>query len=231
MNTTTQTEGVDELVLLARDARQRRRRTNITSTLAVTLAMGLSAGYVVSNNQSDNSTPTDQTPAGTPINTFSPIYSPSFSPMFETGSSSQEGEARSLVLQQNFAGEPGGGGVSQTTETTTVMRVYLLQGSRRVPVAVGDIVWIPEIRSQVTLRSVGPPAQVSFMPDNPEMPPRPGDGEPQNLPLARMIETTPDRGNTNCVVIRAYPSAQAPDTSFIDLDLDFLLLNTQMCVP
>jgi len=256
----------DELLLLARDARQRRRRTNIVTTAAVTAAMAISAGYVVSVNQ-----PAEQGNAerGDAPGTTSQLPTINIRPVFEIGTESAGGATGQAAPGDQLGGigegadseqagqtdrdiqtaqerqTPQGAGPAAAAAGTGQVRYYreliwLVEGSRRIPMTVGDVAWIPEVNRRVRVQAIDPSdvsgvADRRFVTVTLDVLPDGVTGLDTDVletvqlrgaqPSEPMLNTTDDVGNASCVIFEQLGESTRrgfTDGRFIDLDIRFV---------
>jgi len=141
-------DNYDELQILAGDVRTRRRRTNIWTTTMVLGTMGATAAYVATTNsqvdalKAENTSLTinlrdaerDRDKAQTERDVYLQ-YVNQFGDMYPT---LKMGDA---IRDITIAGAPGS---VEWPPLTISNLVWYVDGSRRFPMAAGDVLWIPE---------------------------------------------------------------------------------------
>ena len=151
--------GYDELRWLAKDTHKNRRHA-IWWTAGLSLgAMFLAAEYVQRNNERSEN-PTGPT-SGTTVNVDLEKVTDALAAI----NTSLKNLERPAVT---FVSLPGQGPQDVDPSSFLSDIVWLVDGTRRFPVAVGDVLWLPATRRWLTLVGIAPPT-VQIMPDDIEV--------------------------------------------------------------
>jgi hypothetical protein len=257
MNTDSSLDRYDELLLLARDARQRRRWTTHVTQGLIVGAMGLNFAYLYAVNSGLQSARQDAQEVEDRITTLTRerdearverdqfraealIYKRqgdalvSIAPTLELGS--RLGDMLRVWVERAL---PVTSPDTRTASTTTEVQrfydlVWFVDGSRRIPMTAGDVLWIPEASRRIRIKTIDPPkvtdlqpgdiaVTIDVLPDS-----RDPDATPiasATLPYAIPIRSTVDVGTTNCVMIESLGESTREgfaDGRFVDVDIRFV---------
>lgn len=244
MNTDISTDRYDELLILARDTRLRRRWTQRITTGLIVGAMGLNFAYVYALSQAMQDEMKDAADQRALVAQLererdrfmvqAMMYERqgdalvAIAPTLELGSSLNElGDRLIAALAADPVSPPG----EEESGSLMYEMIWLVDGTRRVPMTINDILWIPQTRSRVKLTEADG-SKLTFE-IRTEDPPVSGSQpivttEEVELDMyadeenTSRIVTTDDDGNTECVTLAPLgPSTRVPMAGFIDLDVRF----------
>jgi hypothetical protein len=219
--------GYDELRWLAQDTHKRRRRAIWWTGGLVLGGMVFATAYVSRDNA--------RTPPPPPPITIKPVSLEDI-----PGSLRNINDNLGKILDELKSKKPVAVNLFQTIsppEPGNDIRqvIWLIDGSRRFPMAPGHIIWIPEADSWLQLESVGkepklapgdPKTKVTIWEANQ---PRPDDVMPIDLPKSLRSK----RNTTTCVRISSMGRTQRPGFArdWIDIDVYFYTQTNQGTCP
>lgn len=219
--------GYDELRWLAQDTQKRRRRAMWWTSGLVLGAMTLATVYV-SREQPNNPITDDRQPSLT-VNLGDVPAS------LKDINKNLVGIREALEAQQPVSLSFNAGGAQGTSKSVAPAEtnyyvnrvVWLVEGSRRFPMAQGDVLWIPEADRWLKLDSIGtePDAGKTTMVEvwgRNSAPPGTTRGLPISLPATL--------NTANCVTISSDgPSRRAAFTGYVDIEVLFSNLEPSQC--
>jgi len=243
MNTGISTDSYDELLILARDTRLRRRRTQRITTGVIVGAMGLNFAYIFANTQAMQEATEDADSQRALVAQLererdrymvqAMMYERqgdalvAIAPTLELGSSLNELGDRLIAA---LAGRDRPPGPDEAPKPGIYDMIWLVEGSRRVPMTIDDILWIPQTLSHVRLVSLEPAGTVTLeiRTEDPRINPEAPIVDivtevlGMNEQSTTRIETEQDDGSSNCVTLTPLgPSTRVPMQGFIDIDVIF----------
>jgi len=232
--------GYDELRWLASDTRKARRR-------AIWWTAGLSLGAIALATAYVSSSPTHSSGGG-PVGPVVPV-GPDGPPPIELSTdlrtipASLEQISASLGniegILRNLSGEPPigvtvnvevqPGGVVGSSQDYLSNVVWLVDGTRRFPMALGDVLWIRELDMSIRLTRIGteatdPPVEPAVATQFATLPDGPG-ATPQTITLPwRRATVLGQLGNSNCAELNSRgPSQRAGfrGAGYVDIEVEF----------
>lgn len=239
MNTESSLERYDELLLLARDARQRRRWTSWATTGLIVSGIGLNFAYVYSTSQQlRNAEQQAQSRQERIIElererdlfkAEAQMYRQqgdalvNIAPTLDLGS--KLARLSAVLLQREEPVEP----VIPTETQWVYDLVWLVEGSRRIPMTVEDVLWIPEAGARIRVRSIENVTANSSNVTIGIFPERRGAINETPTAIVMLPHTIPvvstvDFGATNCVVITSLGESTRSgfvDGRYVDIDILF----------
>lgn len=242
-------DNYDELLVLARDSRLTRARTNRWTSGLVIGAMAATGAYVATTNQQVEELRTAATETAKQRDAIKDEYTTLLDErntlMFNIDVLAREQDlladiGPTLILSQSIselAKNLAGGEREQTstvveTKTTHIATsniVWMVDGSRRFPVIDGDIVWDPE--GSFWIRYAGKPSSghgLYFHSTKPVGSPATG-GVQHELPYKKAVT----RGASNCVEIRLHAESIRPlfrDAGYADIEITYFTSDdTNLC--
>lgn len=237
-------DNYDELLLLSRDARASRTRTNYWTTGLVASAMVASGIYIATTNQKVDELANDAQGAQKQLkelrddnarllaerNVFKierDIYRDTYDRYAEIAPSLKLGDQIA-----NLAGRLGAANGSTTTSATPDLAladiVWVVDGSRRFPMAVNDLLWVPEAHMWIKLESPADNGKVTIFRDR-DSTQRPASedvaGSKENLPLQLVVEG-PGNSNYACLSLIKPSTRSGFGVGYADLEI---LFQSQQC--
>lgn len=229
-------DNYDELLILARDARASRTRSNRWTTGIIGSAMLATAAYVVTTNQQVNNLAEEGKTAGANVTRL------------ENQVSDLQRERDSLEVERNVYKENaqwfaniaptlklgdsiqylgdyvnrGRPDLPSTAASTPMTLVWLVEGSRRFPMAENDILWIPEANYWVKLDNLTN-ENITLYRQNPAT--SNASGTPDQLP--KQLSVNANTSRVACLILH-YPSRRPGfGVGYADMEV---LLQTGDCV-
>lgn len=251
MTTESSLDRYDEVLILARDARLRRRWTQRVTTGLIVGAMGLNFAYVFAISKELQTAKQQADDRADEIlqlererdryMVLSSIYERrgdalvAVAPTLELGSSLEDlGSSVTDLgdrLLKYLAGRDERRPIDGQVLTSEIHdMIWLVDGSRRVPMTANDILWIPQMRSHVELQRLDSRDVTFEIRSDERQSGQTTPRQPRQVTLdmtsgeveTTRITTTEDDGNTNCVTIAPLgPSTRVPMQGFIDVDVRF----------
>lgn len=219
--------GYDELRWLAKDTQQRRRRATWTTAGLTLAAMALATAYVASDRSQPSVDPDSITVSLDTDELVAKLDSINVT-LADIKSAIDAHESVTLTFS---AGTPASS-QSAVTEANYFLNniVWLVEGSRRFPMAQGDILWVPEANRWIKLEDSAGEGRVSIW-DRSSAPPDvasplpPGDVYDLPLDLPAQLNTA------DCVTITSLgPSTRLTGGSYVDIDVYFFNAEQGECV-
>lgn len=236
-------DNYDELLMLARDSRASRARTNRWTTGLIVGAIAASGVYVATvNQQVDNirETAVEAEQQRDELRTERDLLKANFDALEQKQKIYSE-MVPALVLGEKFkdldfsfpmvaSGDRAGATSTTVTQFALSNVVWVVDGSRRVPMTDGDILWIPEGGFWIRLESttVGGVDQHNLTRHDGDPAGAASVGTPMTLPHREIVR----RGSNNCVEINLHDESVRP--GFIDsdyVDVEILYTNNSACAP
>jgi hypothetical protein len=258
----TRKDSYDELQILAGDVRTRRRRANIVTTALITGGIVGTVAYIAAMNQQVEALAGERDVAnierdtlqvaleavddrladlraqvyeslaehvsnianGRPMNPTGPIIFPS---ELLINGIPDEIEITGIPDEIRINGELPG------TQAELINLVYIVDGSRRFPMTIGDVLWIPEAQFWVRLIAGDPPNGGTITRhDGAELPTRAATGQeitigPIGNPTEMEISGRP-QGATNCISLGLGPVTRE-GFGFNYFDMDVLVSSKNDC--
>lgn len=237
-------DNYDELLLLSRDARASRTRTNYWTTGLIATAMVASGVYVTATNQKVDELANDAHDAQDQLkelrvenarllaerNAFKverDIYRDTYDRYAEIAPSLKLGDQIA-----NLAGRLGAANgtttVSAAPELALADIVWVVDGSRRFPMAENDLLWIPEAHVWIKLDSPTNNGNVTIFRDRDSTQRPAGEdasGANENLPLQLVVEG-PGNSNYACLSLIKPSTRSGFGVGYADLEI---LFQSQEC--
>lgn len=230
-------DSYDQLLILARDASDSKKRTNRWTTGLIVTAMAGSGVYVGTVNQQLDALNTANDTAEAKIQELTNIVN------------AAEGERDALRAQRdiyidlatsfgemypilklaeslpdtiNIGGiddDRESGGTQTTTQFALSNVVWVVDGSRRLPMTDGDILWIPEGRFWIR-KSTRESDGANILTKHTSIPTGP---QPVGEELTLPFQTTSLSGSFNCLEINMHPRSNRPvfinDPKYVDVEV------------
>ncbi len=229
-------DNYDELLMLARDSRLVRARTNRWTTGLVVGAMAATGAYVATTNQQVEELRDTAAQAEKQRDAIRAEYSTLLDErndlMFSIDVLARQQDmlvdvGPTLKLSQSISelarrlgGEPSTNGDAEITTIATSNIVWMVDGSRRFPVIDGDIVWVPEGNFWIRYQGNAADGHSLFRHSTKPV----GSPATGGVLLDAVHKERVDRGASNCVEIRLHNQSIRPlfrDTGYADIEITY----------
>ena len=236
-------DNYDELLVLARDSRLTRARTNRWTSGLVIGAMAATGAYVATTNQQVEDLRETATKAEKQLDTirneYTILLNEHHTLMFNIDIFTRQQDlladiGPTLILSQSIAelAKNLGGESSddqstvvetRTTHIATSNIVWMVDGSRRFPVINGDIVWVPEGNFWIRFQGTTPSSYELYRHST----------KPVGSPATggRLLDVLPykeevTRGTSNCIEIRLHDESIRPlfrAAKYADIEITYFI--------